>query len=154
MLLLLSCFSHVWLNPETAAHQAPPSMGFSRQEHWSGVPLPSPHNGLRPYRFIIFKFWRLEVWKGSPWAKLGMLTELHSLGRLQGRTLSFPFLALTGSHQSLTTACLHLYDQQHSIFNTLSDSDSPSASFREFTGLLWLPWAHWVIQGSLTDEQA
>ena len=27
----------------TAAHQAPPSMGFSRQEHWSGVPLPSLH---------------------------------------------------------------------------------------------------------------
>ena len=28
--------------PRTAAHQAPPSMGFSRQEFWSGVPLPSP----------------------------------------------------------------------------------------------------------------
>ena len=28
--------------PWTAAYQAPPSMGFSRQEHWSGVPLPSP----------------------------------------------------------------------------------------------------------------
>ena len=28
--------------PGTAAHQAPPSMGFSRQESWSGVPLPSP----------------------------------------------------------------------------------------------------------------
>ena len=27
----------------TAAHQAPPSMGFSRQEYWSGVPLPSPN---------------------------------------------------------------------------------------------------------------
>ena len=26
----------------TAAYQAPPSMGFSRQEYWSGVPLPSP----------------------------------------------------------------------------------------------------------------
>ena len=25
-----------------AAHQAPPSMGFSRQEHWSGLPFPSP----------------------------------------------------------------------------------------------------------------
>ena len=25
-----------------AAHQAPPSLGFSRQEHWSGVPFPSP----------------------------------------------------------------------------------------------------------------
>ena len=29
--------------PWTAAYQAPPSMGFSRQEYWSGVPLPSPH---------------------------------------------------------------------------------------------------------------
>ena len=28
----------------TAAHQAPPSMGFSRQEHWSGVPSPSSHS--------------------------------------------------------------------------------------------------------------
>ena len=28
--------------PWTAARQAPPSMGFSRQEYWSGVPLPSP----------------------------------------------------------------------------------------------------------------
>ena len=36
--------SHVWLpaTPWTTAHQAPPSMGFSRQEYWSGVPLPSP----------------------------------------------------------------------------------------------------------------
>ena len=28
--------------PWIAAHQAPPSMGFSRQEYWGGVPLPSP----------------------------------------------------------------------------------------------------------------
>ena len=36
--------SHVQLlaTPWTAAHQAPPSMGFSRQEYWSGLPLPSP----------------------------------------------------------------------------------------------------------------
>ena len=44
LLLLLSRFSRVWLcsTPQTAAHQAPPSLGFSRQEHWSGVPFPSP----------------------------------------------------------------------------------------------------------------
>ena len=44
LLLLLSHFSHVRLcaTPETAAHQAPPSLGFSRQEHWSGSPFPSP----------------------------------------------------------------------------------------------------------------
>ena len=36
--------SRVWLlaTPWTAAYQAPQSMGFSRQEYWSGVPLPSP----------------------------------------------------------------------------------------------------------------
>ena len=43
-LLLLRRFSRVRLRatPETAAHQAPPSLGFSRQGHWSGLPFPSP----------------------------------------------------------------------------------------------------------------
>ena len=38
---LLSCFSRVQLcaTPQTAAHQAPPSLGFSRREHWSGLPF-------------------------------------------------------------------------------------------------------------------
>ena len=42
-MLLLSHFSCVQLcaTPSTAAHQAPPSLGFSRQEHWSGLPCPS-----------------------------------------------------------------------------------------------------------------
>ena len=42
--LLLSHFSRVRLcaTLQTAAHQAPPSLGFSRQEHWSGLPFPSP----------------------------------------------------------------------------------------------------------------
>ena len=44
LLLLLSRFSRVRLcvTPQTAAHQASPSLGFSRQEHWSGLPFPSP----------------------------------------------------------------------------------------------------------------
>ena len=44
LLLLLSRFSHVQLcaTLAMAAHQAPPSLGFSRQEHWSGLPFPSP----------------------------------------------------------------------------------------------------------------
>ena len=47
----LSC---VWLfaTPWTAAYQAPPSMGFSRQEYWSGLPFPSPGDlfdtGIKP----------------------------------------------------------------------------------------------------------
>ena len=44
LLLLLSHISRVRLcaTPQTAAHQAPPSLGFSRQERWGGLPFPSP----------------------------------------------------------------------------------------------------------------
>ena len=48
LLMLLSRFSSVQLcaTPEMAAHQAPKSLGFSRQEYWSGMPSPSPRNLL------------------------------------------------------------------------------------------------------------
>ena len=44
LLLLLRRFSRVRLcaTPQTAAHEASPSLEFSRQEHWSGLPFPSP----------------------------------------------------------------------------------------------------------------
>ena len=43
LLLLLSHFGCVWpcVTPQMAAHQAPLSLGFSRQKHWSGLPVPS-----------------------------------------------------------------------------------------------------------------
>ena len=48
--------SHVRLlvTPWTAAYQAPPSMGLSRQEYWSGVPSPSLNNCASPTYFIEF----------------------------------------------------------------------------------------------------
>ena len=44
MKVKVKSFSRVLLfaTPWTVAHQAPPSMGFSRQEYWSGLPFPSP----------------------------------------------------------------------------------------------------------------
>ena len=50
--------SHVWLlaTPWTAAYQAPPPMGFSRQEYWSGVPLPSLPRNLRVTKLPIWYF--------------------------------------------------------------------------------------------------
>ena len=46
--------SLVWLlaTPWTAAYQAPPSVGFSRQEYWSGVPSPSPSGSLTFTEFL------------------------------------------------------------------------------------------------------
>ena len=43
-MIKVKSLSHVGLfvTPWTVAYQVPPSMGFSRQEHWSGVPFPSP----------------------------------------------------------------------------------------------------------------
>ena len=45
----MKSLSHVWLfaTSWTIAYQAPPSMGFSRQEYWSGMPLPSPSDPLQ-----------------------------------------------------------------------------------------------------------
>ena len=54
---MLSCFSHVQLFAAlwTVAHWAPLSMGFSRQEYWSGLLFPSPGNpsdpGIEPVSF-------------------------------------------------------------------------------------------------------
>ena len=47
--------SRVWLlaTPWTAGYQAPPSMGFSRQKYWSGLPLPSPKTDCR-YMLILY----------------------------------------------------------------------------------------------------
>ena len=50
--------SHVRLSatPWTVAYQAPPSMGFSRQEYWSGVPLPSPSLMYSHIKFCEFMY--------------------------------------------------------------------------------------------------
>ena len=67
--------------PWTAAHQAPPSMGFSRQEYWSGVPLPSPfcyYRNTNKFNEITYKgqiqlYSRTlenNLWWEKPWVKL------------------------------------------------------------------------------------
>ena len=106
LLLLLSLFSCVRLcaTPQMAAHQAPPSLGFSRQEHWSGLPFPSPKHeneklkwsravvsdslwvhGLQPTRLL------------HPWDFPGKSTGVgcHCLLRGKGESCDkFPLLGL------------------------------------------------------------
>ena len=57
--------SRVWLlaTPETTAHQAAPSMGFSKQEYWSGAPLPSPVTHLNAMQFKACLFKLYQTWK-------------------------------------------------------------------------------------------
>ena len=89
LLLLLSHFSRVRFcaTPEMAAHQASLSLGFSRQEHWNGLPFPSPvHESEKSKVRSLSRVWllvtpwtaayqappsmgfsRQEYWSGVPW---------------------------------------------------------------------------------------
>ena len=108
LLLLLSHFSRVRLcaTPETAAHQAPPSLGFSRQEHWSGLPFPSPvhesekwkwsgsvvsdssrPHGLQPTRLL------------SPWDFPGKSTGVGAIVYVYSSVLLSAFTLLHNHHQ-------------------------------------------------------
>ena len=60
--------------PWAAAHQAPPSMGFSRQEYWRGLPLPSPEK--RP--------------TNGYFGKAGDLGSIRELGRSPGEEIGYP----------------------------------------------------------------
>ena len=78
--------SRVWLlaTPWTAAYQAPPSMGFSRQEYWSGVPLPSPSFHIRAGQLDhswVSRFYNIQLAPG----KLAIVFK--SWGRATGRFL-------------------------------------------------------------------
>ena len=86
LLLLLSWFSCVRLcaTSQTAAHQAPPSLGFSRQEHWSGLPFPSPMHESEKWKwnrsvvsgkinFLIMKLFTegVRLWCSFLWSGRG-----------------------------------------------------------------------------------
>ena len=59
----MKSLSHAWLfvTPWTAAYQAPPSVGFPRQEYWSGLPLPSPKYCTWPSNLWVFLRYRLSL---------------------------------------------------------------------------------------------
>ena len=72
--------SRVWLlaTPWPAAYQAPPSMGFSRQEYWSGVPLPSPLTTLKPLTVWITTNWKILKEMGIPDHLTCLLRNLYA----------------------------------------------------------------------------
>ena len=63
----------------TAAHQAPPSMGFSRQEYWSGVPSPSLL--VRGHQINCMMPWLEKNWEPKPGRQvLSKYIHVHDLG--------------------------------------------------------------------------
>ena len=106
LLLLLSHLSRVRLceTPLKAAHQAPPSLGFSRQEHWSGLPFPSPMHDS-------------EKWKGS---RSVMSNSLRPHGPQPTRLLcpwDFP-----GRSTGVECHCLLLNNKEEDKFDTVNNN--------------------------------
>ena len=73
--------------PWTAAYQAPPSMGFSRQEYWSGVPLPSPKSRLITIKTLpgplLFLLYLLKLWTSRSFCQCFLISMFlsNSFGR-------------------------------------------------------------------------
>ena len=74
----MKSLSRVWIfsTAWTAAYQAPPSMGSSRQEYWSGVPLPSP-----AVQWHEFNPWVRKI----PWRREQQHTPVFLPGKLHGQ---------------------------------------------------------------------
>ena len=126
LLLLLSRFSCVRLcaTPYTAAHQVPPSLGFSRQEYWSGMPFPSPMHeskkwkwshsvmsdpqrphGLQPTRPSIHGIFQARVleWGATAFSELACYRFINA-GRKQETPRDFSETKDFGSHGA--TGCI------------------------------------------------
>ena len=81
LVVKVKSLSRVWplVTPWTAAYQAPPSMGFSRQEYWSGVPLPSSKIQCSCPQFHLF---HVILFKTSTlWSKGNYILVLIQISR-------------------------------------------------------------------------
>ena len=122
---MLSCFSHVplFVTLWTVAGQAPLSMGFPRQEYWSGLPFPSPG---------IFPTWAFNP--GLPHCGLRG-KEIEALSICLLRSLSEQKYAIKESKERGSTWRQHWGLRSQQMF----------VGWETFTGLWdwWLEWAHW-----------
>ena len=118
--------SRVWLftTPWTAAYQAPPSMGFSRQKYWRGVPLLSPTFLLRDIDNIV-----------NCWESMKNPIILEPVRILEIKV--FPILTL-----SVTVIDIEAYDQVHLVRYV----EPGLHNLRSFH-LHWLQWCelHWLV---------
>ena len=107
-------FSRVWLlaTPWTAAYQAPPSMGFSGQQYWSRVPLPSPNEWLSCYKSAIDSKTLWKCRKSS--ISTSILTMIILKNHITNEVKIFNFIKtslkiLKFTHSSLEIICIDFY---------------------------------------------
>ena len=143
LLLLLSRFSRVRLcaTPEMAAHQAPPSLGFSRQEHWSGLPFPSPMHENEKWK------WSRSVVSDSCWPHGLQPTRLLHPWDFPGKSTG------VGCHCLLWLSLAFWYnyslywkskDDLHPLKLDRSSAECPGMFLMKRCMSLWL-WDNWIV---------
>ena len=120
LLLLLSRFSRVRLcaTLETA-HQVPPSLGFSRQEHWSGLPFPSPMHESEKWK---------EVTESCPTLSDPMDCSLPGSsvhGIFQARVLEWGAIAFSSEWNWIAAKSANLLTIDFMCFLSLNNSSAP-----------------------------
>ena len=88
----LSCVRFL-VTPWTAAHQAPPSMGFSRQEYWRGVPLPSPAASITWCFSSGVQQWDSKICKSSKVRSKDLTSQVNPFVRGSGSSEKLPNLS-------------------------------------------------------------
>ena len=118
--------------PWTAAYQAPPSMGFSRQEYWSGLPLPSPMDCIvheiqsmtEPLSLHLLKsyFFTYLLFLAVSWIfvavrrlSLAVLSRVYSSLRCSGFSLQWLFLLWNAGSRVLSFSNCSSWDLDHRL---------------------------------------
>ena len=156
LLLLLSHFSRVRLcaTPEMAAQQAPPSLGFSRQEHWSGLPFPSPMHESEKWKWSC----SVEVAQSCPTLSDPMDCSLPSSsnqGIFQARVLEWGAIAFSSFPNLWLLINSRNFSHLYSSFTDTSSSNTHmytlTCTYTQIHAHTWVP-LHDVHQLVMTPQ--
>ena len=132
---MLSHFSHVQLfvTPWTVACQTPLSMGFSRQEYWSGLPFPAPGDlndpGIKPASLksptFSGEFFATDVtWEAQKYIMLSNYFDLESMEELCLHDAKYVINVITTNAYSVTKAVTSNMDTMVSLSTVRSLASS------------------------------
>ena len=138
----------------TAAYQAPPSMGFSRQKYWSGVPLPSPEEDVRGQQMIcqmINSGNAKDLVYFTPVMYSVQFSSVQSLSRVQlfvtPMGCSTPGLPVHQQLLEFTQTHVHWVGDAIQLSHPLLSPSHPTFNFSQHQGLFkWVSSSHQVAK--------
>ena len=134
-MLLFTHYVQLFATPWTVAHQAPLSMGFPRQEYWSGLPLPSPSNLPSPGIELVSPALAGRLFTTEPQKKTCLMFSLQILLLLQLEACTFyQTLPISPTHSPCNKFC-SLFQLQFSFFSFLGSPKMTPCSIFHFLSL-------------------